>query len=73
MVSLSGQWLSTILTAAVLQHQAIAIEFTKGTWLEELPGYRQLHRHTPRTYANLSLVGEDIQVSRQTQVCCYHS
>jgi hypothetical protein len=47
-----------------VHHQAMAIEFKRGVWLEELPGYRELHRITPRTFANISVVGEDIQVRR---------
>jgi hypothetical protein len=62
--SFYGGWWLCLAVAGMVHHQAVAIEFRRGVWLEELPGYRELHRTTPRTFANISVVGEDIQVTR---------
>lgn len=65
MGSLHGNWWLGFAVAALVYHQAAAIEFTRGVWLEQLAGYRELHRTTPRTFANISFIGEDIQVWRE--------
>lgn len=48
--------------------QVASIEFLRSAWLEELPGYREIHRKAPRTFANISFVAENFQVAAPLQL-----